>query len=165
LIGIVEFGKELAAIRILNTDDPRDSYLITSPMSSAALKGCHEVQNLGAVQTYLRRYLWVAALEIVEHDAIDSSKPVEEAPKKMQSSKSVAKAELETFSEEEQQFLKEQAMEVLACLPDEVAMFQRYEEIKKSLDSDEQTAWWAFFDSKSRASLKKGKEMMMAGAM
>jgi hypothetical protein len=42
-------------------------------MSSAALKGCHEVQNLGAVQTYLRRYLWVAALEIVEHDAIDAS--------------------------------------------------------------------------------------------
>jgi len=34
------------------------------------------VQNLGAVQTYLRRYLWVAALEIVEHDALDSSEPV-----------------------------------------------------------------------------------------
>jgi hypothetical protein len=43
------------------------------PMSSAALKGCHEVQNLGAVQTYLRRYLWTNAFEIVEHDAIDSS--------------------------------------------------------------------------------------------
>jgi hypothetical protein len=46
---------------------------ITSPMSEAALKGCHAVQNLGAVQTYIRRYLWVTALEIVEHDAIDSS--------------------------------------------------------------------------------------------
>ncbi len=42
-------------------------------MGSAALKGCHEVQNVGAVETYQRRYLWVAALEIVEHDAIDSS--------------------------------------------------------------------------------------------
>jgi hypothetical protein len=42
-------------------------------MSEAALKGCHPVQNLGAVQTYIRRYLWVAALEIVEHDAVDSS--------------------------------------------------------------------------------------------
>jgi hypothetical protein len=50
-------------------------------MSSAALKGCHEVQNLGAVQTYLRRYLWVAALEIVEHDALDSSKPLSDEPK------------------------------------------------------------------------------------
>jgi hypothetical protein len=42
-------------------------------MSTAALKGCHEVQNLGAVQTYIRRYLWVAALEIVEHDVVDAS--------------------------------------------------------------------------------------------
>jgi hypothetical protein len=50
---------------------------ISSPMSSAALKGCHEVQNLGAVQTYLRRYLWTAALEIIEHDALDSAPPAE----------------------------------------------------------------------------------------
>jgi hypothetical protein len=35
------------------------------------------VQNLGAVQTYLRRYLWTNAFEIVEHDAIDSAKPIE----------------------------------------------------------------------------------------
>jgi hypothetical protein len=28
---------------------------------------------LGAVQTYIRRYLWVAALEIVEHDVVDAS--------------------------------------------------------------------------------------------
>ena len=42
-------------------------------MSEANLKGCHPVQNLGAVETYIRRYLWVAALEIVEHDAVDSS--------------------------------------------------------------------------------------------
>jgi hypothetical protein len=42
-------------------------------MSSAALKGCHDVQNLGAVQTYLRRYLWTNAFEIVEHDALDAT--------------------------------------------------------------------------------------------
>ncbi|MNP43870.1 ERF superfamily protein [compost metagenome] len=45
----------------------------TSPMGSAALKGCHEVQNIGAVETYQRRYLYVTALEIVEHDALDST--------------------------------------------------------------------------------------------
>jgi hypothetical protein len=42
-------------------------------MSRAELKGCHEVQNLGAVQTYLRRYLWTTAMEIVEHDALDAT--------------------------------------------------------------------------------------------
>jgi hypothetical protein len=41
------------------------------PMSTASLKGCHEVQNLGAVVSYIRRYLWTLALEIVESDALD----------------------------------------------------------------------------------------------
>jgi hypothetical protein len=41
-------------------------------MGSANLKGCHEVQNIGAVETYQRRYLYVTALAIVEHDALDA---------------------------------------------------------------------------------------------
>jgi hypothetical protein len=45
-------------------------------MADAQLKGCHPIQNLGAVETYTRRYLWVTAMEIVEHDALDSSQPV-----------------------------------------------------------------------------------------
>ena len=73
LAGVISFGKEEASMTIIDVYKPEDRIVITSPMSSAALKGCHEVQNLGAVQTYLRRYLWVAALEIVEHDALDSS--------------------------------------------------------------------------------------------
>lgn len=73
LSGVISFGKELAEMRIIDIDNPQDAIVITSPMSTAALKGCHEVQNLGAVQTYLRRYLWVAALEIVEHDALDAT--------------------------------------------------------------------------------------------
>ena len=70
LCGIVSFGAEEATLTITDTED-NSQLVITSPMSTAALKGCHAVQNLGAVQTYIRRYLWVAALEIVEHDAID----------------------------------------------------------------------------------------------
>tara|TARA_R110000868_G_scaffold138150_2_gene352039 strand:+ start:1201 stop:1836 length:636 start_codon:yes stop_codon:yes gene_type:complete len=81
LVGVVSFGKETADMRIINVDKPEEMIVIESPMSTAALKGCHEVQNLGAVQTYLRRYLWVAALEIVEHDAIDSSPKKEEGTK------------------------------------------------------------------------------------
>jgi hypothetical protein len=73
LTSIISFGKEEALMRIIDNDKPEDMIVITSPMSTAALKGCHEVQNLGAVQTYLRRYLWVAALEIVEHDALDAT--------------------------------------------------------------------------------------------
>ena len=83
LTAVISFGKEEASMTIIDVDKSEDRIIITSPMSTAALKGCHEVQNLGAVQTYLRRYLWVAALEIVEHDALDSSpKLTEEGVKK-----------------------------------------------------------------------------------
>ena len=73
LTSVITFGTEVAHLTIVDNDKPEDRIIISSPMSTAALKGCHEVQNLGAVQTYLRRYLWGAALEIVEHDALDAT--------------------------------------------------------------------------------------------
>ena len=81
LTSIIRFGKDIAEFIVVNVDKPEEIIVFTSPMSSAALKGCHEVQNLGAVQTYLTRYLWVSVLHIVEHDALDAttgSKVVEE---------------------------------------------------------------------------------------
>lgn len=84
LSGVISFGVELATMTVTDLEDEASKVLITSPMSTAALKACHEVQNLGAVQTYLRRYLWVAALEIVEHDALDSSEGADPEPKKGQ---------------------------------------------------------------------------------
>ena len=81
LCGIVSFTADLASLTIIDTEDGTQ-HVITSPMGSAALKGCHEVQNIGAVETYQRRYLWMAALEIVEHDAIDGSPPKKDDTKK-----------------------------------------------------------------------------------
>lgn len=86
LCGVISYTQDIATLSIIDMED-NSKIEITSPMSTAALKGCHEVQNLGAVQTYIRRYLWVTAMEIVEHDAIDSSPgaDVEVAVKAIQS--------------------------------------------------------------------------------
>jgi hypothetical protein len=81
LCGSVTFYTDIAVLTITDVDKPEDKIEFKCPMSSAALKGCHEVQNLGAVQTYLRRYLWTNAFEIVEHDALDSTMGKDE-PKK-----------------------------------------------------------------------------------
>jgi len=78
LTSVIRFEADIATMEIVNNEKPEDRIYILSPMSEASLKGCHPVQNLGAVQTYVRRYLWVAALEIVEHDALDSAEPVKE---------------------------------------------------------------------------------------
>jgi len=72
LIGIVSFTKDEASLAIVDMEGGGE-IVITSPFGSAALKGCHEVQNIGAVETYQRRYLWVTAMEIVEHDALDAT--------------------------------------------------------------------------------------------
>lgn len=73
LCGVVSYEQEIAKLTITDIDDPAQQIVITSPMAEANLKGCHPVQNLGAVETYQRRYLWMTALEILEHDAVDAA--------------------------------------------------------------------------------------------
>ena len=79
LCGVVTFNTEYAQLCITDVDDGT-VIVVTSPMAEANLKGAHPIQNLGAVLSYQRRYLWMAALELVEGDPIDSAPPVE-APK------------------------------------------------------------------------------------
>jgi len=83
LCGMVSFTQTDAYLTIHETEG--DGFVtFTSPMSSASLKGCHDVQNLGAVQTYLRRYLWTNAFEISEHDALDATTGGVEPAKKVE---------------------------------------------------------------------------------
>jgi hypothetical protein len=56
LCGYISFGKDLATLTITDVDGGGE-ILITSPMAEANLKGTHPIQNLGAVETYNRRYL------------------------------------------------------------------------------------------------------------
>jgi hypothetical protein len=146
LCGVVSYGKELATLTITDIDDGA-SIEITSPMAEANLKGCHPIQNLGAVETYTRRYLWVTALEIVEHDALDSSQPVVE---KLPELKSVT---IDDLDEESQAFIKDTAMQIMGFVKDgdEKSAY----ELTVKLDNDEKLALWGLLDSKSRSSLKK----------
>lgn len=77
----ISFDKELATLSIIDCESPA-KVDFTSPMASANLKGMHDVQNMGAVQTYIRRYLYVNAFEIVESDALDgtATKPASTPP-------------------------------------------------------------------------------------
>ena len=88
LCGVVSFSTEYAQLCITDVEDGT-VIVITSPMAEANLKGAHPIQNLGAVESYQRRYLWMTAMEIVEHDVIDSApanepKPAPKPPVKMQ---------------------------------------------------------------------------------
>lgn len=154
LTSVISFGKESADMRIINSDKPEEMIVIESPMSEANLKGCHPVQNLGAVQTYIRRYLWVAALEIVEHDALDSSKPVEDKKVIITPSQGIA----DTIPLEEMQYLQELAVELIANVA-EGNPKQALERLdSENLEADQKVGLWSLLDSKTRSAIKKAKE-------
>ena len=87
----ISFDNEMATLTIVNAENTDEKLVFTSPMSNASLKGCHDVQNLGAVQTYLRRYLWVNAFEIVESDGLDATTGKDDKTSKTKANVNAAK--------------------------------------------------------------------------
>lgn len=150
LCGIVSYTAELAKLTITDTTEG-GSVEITSPMGSAALKGCHEVQNVGAVETYQRRYLWVTAMEIVEHDVLDATTGAE-APK---SAKAVTLDVWDSLEPATQKWLQGIADLVRVELENKggAAAIALLEE--QGLEADHKVALWSRFDSKERAAMKK----------
>ena len=151
LTSVISFGPEIATMDIFNTDKPDEVIALSSPMSTAALKGCHEVQNLGAVQTYLRRYLWVAALEIVEHDALDATTGRKgDAP-------IITPKGNPQVNEEDEEFLREMAA---SC--EELVGNGKAKEASQMLEAqmldDDQKLWlWDKLSSGTRSAIKKAK--------
>ena len=62
---------EEARLTIIDFEN-KETIEFTSPIADANIKGCTPVQSLGGVHTYLKRYLYINALEIVENDMLDS---------------------------------------------------------------------------------------------
>lgn len=155
LCGVVSYDAEIASLTITDVDDGTN-IVITSPMADANLKGCHPIQNLGAVETYTRRYLWVTAMEIVEHDALDSSAPLKEEKK----APVIAPAQgiRDELPIEELRYLDELAVELIAiCDKDPKAAWVRLE--KENLEADQKVALWTLMPSNVRSAIKKAKEV------
>lgn len=69
----VRFNKDEAILTIVNSEQPDEREEFTSPMAELTLKGTHPIQNLGGIETYQRRYLYMTAFEIVENDYFDAT--------------------------------------------------------------------------------------------
>ena len=153
LCGYISFDSEIATLTIVDLQD-NSSIVITSPMVEANLKGAHAIQNLGAVETYTRRYLWVTAMEIVEHDALDSSAPLKEEKK----APVIAPAQgiRDELPIEELRYLDELAVELIAmCEKDPKEAWVRLE--KENLEADQKVALWTLMPSNVRSAIKKAK--------
>ena len=152
LCGVVSYDSEIASMTITDTDDGTN-IIITSPMADANLKGCHPIQNLGAVETYTRRYLWVTAMEIVEHDALDSSAPLKE-----QVIITPTQGAMDSLPEDEQIYLKELAMDLIALCEKEEPKTAWVKLEAENLDTEQKVALWTLLPSKVRSAIKKAKE-------
>ena len=72
LSSFINFTKEEAKLIIINSEKVDETIEFTCPVVDLTLKGANAIQNLGGTQTYLRRYLYMNALEIVENDEFDA---------------------------------------------------------------------------------------------
>jgi hypothetical protein len=166
LCGVVSFTAETATLRIVDIESPDQQIEFTSPMGSAALKGCHEVQNIGAVETYQRRYLYVTALEIVEHDALDAvtgspDQKKSEVTKLEKPQKPVTQDEFDKLPPEDQQMLRDIAMEAIAYIAkNQIGDAVDYIESQDLVDL--KVPLWSLFDSKQRSAMKSYSQQKKA---
>jgi hypothetical protein len=72
LCGVVRFTNDTASLTVYGDEG---SIEFTSPMVFAENSKGQAIQNLGSTHTYMRRYLWLMAMEIVEHDSVDAAAP------------------------------------------------------------------------------------------
>ena len=68
---IFNLDTEEATLDIINTENVEDRIVFSIPVAEASIKGSSPVQALGGQITYLRRYLYINALEIAESDIQD----------------------------------------------------------------------------------------------
>ena len=154
LCSTISFNKDYAEMRIINVDNPDEfPIVITSPMGSAALKGCHEVQNIGAVETYQTRYLFVQALCIVEHDILDAT--TGQTPVKRQTPTDSPI----TLDEDTENNLVDIAIgiEDIVSQGDIVGAYKEY---LKVTDDEEKTFLWKKLTSTTRSAIKKHGESL-----
>lgn len=67
-----------AVAKVVNIDDPEETINFTIPLQFIAEPAkfrMNEVQGVGAVVTYYRRYLYMVVLDLVDSDGIDNQKP------------------------------------------------------------------------------------------
>jgi hypothetical protein len=79
LCGVVRFTTEQATLTVYDTADGSSIEFISPMVFAVSVKG-QAIQDLGSTHTYMRRYLWLLAADVTEHDSVDSLAPAE-APK------------------------------------------------------------------------------------
>jgi hypothetical protein len=98
----IAFIGESATLTLVNVDNPAEFINFMSPVKEDESLIKNPIQKLGAVETYVRRYLYMLMLDIVEADVVDavSGKPEEPAKAPKKSNKPATVEERQEVKEE-----------------------------------------------------------------
>lgn len=120
LFSAFSFLRDTATLEIVNAEKPDEKVTFSFAYSpdGATLKACHKIQNEGAVQTYIKRYLYQNAYEIAEADQLDATSGRDEQKPSRPAPKAQANAKPQ---QQKRKSFEETIAEVAAKHPEEVA--------------------------------------------
>ena len=74
LCEVINFNTDTATLTIHDAD--ADGQIVfTTPLVYADMGKVQSIQNLGATHTYIRRYLYLLAMNVLENDVVDAAEP------------------------------------------------------------------------------------------
>jgi len=79
LCGVFNISLETATLCIHDTETGEVVQFSSPTVLAENAKG-QAIQSMGSTHTYFRRYLWLMALELTEHDTVDAAEPTEKKP-------------------------------------------------------------------------------------
>ena len=145
LFSAFSFLRDTATLEIVNAEKPEEKVTFSFAYSpdGAKLKACHQIQNEGAVQTYIKRYLYQNAYEIAEADQLDASvgrddpKPTSKPAKPAKASEA-PKANKKSFAETIAEVAKEHPEELNEALGK-----NGYESVDEIIERQAQVAFYS----------------------
>ena len=72
LMDFISFTENSASLSIVNVDSPNEFIIFQSQLAPDESLIKNPIQKVGAIQTYVRRYLYLLALDIIESDGIEA---------------------------------------------------------------------------------------------
>ena len=73
IVSMFSIVDNMATLTMIDTEKTEDQIVFTSPTAEAKLQGgASPIQCLGSMHTYMRRYLYLLAYEIIENDVLDA---------------------------------------------------------------------------------------------
>ena len=152
LCPVFSISEGIATLRIFDAEFGGVVYF-RSPTADASNEKSKAppIQSLGSMHTYLRRYLYLNALELVENDVVDATISKDE-PK---SAKPITVDVFDSLDDETKEWLENTAMEVRVLLQKNDIQGAIDYITMQEFDADSKTAFWSRLDSKERSAIKK----------